>query len=56
MKVKAYDVVKVPEHEWDNTPLKLRDPYIEYTRKNGFVYAINVEQYIEQQATPCEGK
>ena len=47
MKAVAYDMVKVPEKEWDKTPKRLREPYVEKFRKNGFVYGINQEQ-IEQ--------
>lgn len=54
MDVKAYDAVKIPEKEWDNTPPEQRG-YVERFRKNGFVYGINEDQE-EIYDCPIHGK
>lgn len=41
MSAKAWDGVKIPEKEWDSTPPERREPYVEFIRKGGFVYATN---------------
>lgn len=38
----GHDAVRVSEEEWDRTPERLRVPYREFARKNGWVYAVRV--------------
>ncbi len=55
--VKATDMVRVPESEWDRTPEEMRSPYVEQTRKNGYVYAIRVKEDGESKGQlPIQGE